>query len=205
MRKSLIGIAAAGAAAVALVAGCSGNDMTGMDHSSAATTPAATGSGQAAGNNADDVTFAQGMVPHHQQAIDMAKLVSSRSQNPKVLDLAKKVEAAQDPEITKMNEWLKAWGAPAATSMPGMDHGSGHGSMQGMMSAEDMKMLEQAKGAAFDKMWLEMMIKHHEGAVAMAKTELEKGSSSDAKKLAQVIIDAQQKEIAEMQGMLKSA
>jgi uncharacterized protein (DUF305 family) len=77
--------------------------------------------------------------------------------------------------------------------------------MSGMMSAEDMKMLEQAKGAAFDKMWLEMMIKHHEGAVEMAKTELAKGSSADAKKLAQAIIDAQQKEITEMQGMLKSA
>src|SRR5688572_19881101 len=176
MKKSLIGIAAA---VVALVAGCSGNnDMAGVNHSS--TAPAPTSSSQAASNNADDVAFAQGMVPHHQQAIDMAKLVPSRSQNPKVLDLAKKVEAAQDPEIKKMNEWLKAWGAPAATSMPGMDHGSGHGSMQGMMSAEDMKMLEQAKGAAFDKMWLEMMIKHHEGAVAMAKTELEKGGSADA-------------------------
>jgi uncharacterized protein (DUF305 family) len=202
MKKSLIGIAAA--AAIALLAGCSGNnDMAGMSHSS--TAPAPTSSGQAAGNNADDVAFAQGMVPHHQQAIDMAKLVPTRSQNPKVLELAKKVEAAQDPEITKMNEWLKAWGAPASTSMPGMDHGSGHGSMPGMMSAEDMKMLEQAKGAAFDKMWLEMMIKHHEGAVEMAKTELAKGSSADAKKLAQEIIDAQQKEITEMQGLLKSA
>jgi uncharacterized protein (DUF305 family) len=200
MKKSLIGVAAA--AAIALLAGCSGNnDMAGTNHSSTAPAPT---SGQAAGNNADDITFAQGMVPHHQQAIDMAKLVPTRSQNPKVLDLAKKVEAAQDPEIKKMNEWLKTWGASASTSMPGMDHGSMPG-MSGMMSAADMKMLEQAKGAAFDKMWLEMMIKHHEGAVEMAKTELAKGSSADAKKLAQDIIDAQQKEITEMQGMLKSS
>ncbi|GAB2859828.1 DUF305 domain-containing protein [Lentzea nigeriaca] len=203
MKKSLIGIAAAGAAVVALVAGCgSGNDMKGMDHSSSSTAPAATGSGKAAGNNADDVTFAQGMVPHHQQALDMAKLVPSRSTNAKVLDLAKRVEGAQDPEIQKMNGWLKEWGA--STSMPGMDHGSMPG-MSGMMSADDMKMLEQSKGAAFDKMWLEMMIKHHEGAVAMAKTELQKGSNADAKKMAQDIIDAQQKEITEMQGLLKAA
>ena len=201
MKKSLIGVAAA---AIALLAGCSGNnDMAGMNHSS--TAPAPTSSSQAVGNNADDIAFAQGMVPHHQQAIDMAKLVPSRSQNSKVLELAKEIEAAQDPEIKKMNEWLKDWGAPTATSMPGMDHGSGHGSMPGMMTAEDMKMLEQAKGAEFDKMWLEMMIKHHEGAVAMAKTELEKGSNADAKKLAQEIIDAQQKEITEMQDLLKSA
>ncbi|MCP2247339.1 DUF305 domain-containing protein [Lentzea aerocolonigenes] len=200
MKKSLIGIAAAGAAVVALVAGCGGNDTAGMNHSSS-TAPAATGSGQAAGNNADDVTFAQGMVPHHQQALDMAKLVPSRSTNAKVLDLAKRIEGAQDPEIQKMNAWLKGWGA--ATSMPGMDHGSMPG-MSGMMSAEDMKMLEQSKGGAFDKMWLDMMIKHHEGAVAMAKTELQKGSNADAKKLAQDIIDAQQKEITEMQGLLKA-
>jgi uncharacterized protein (DUF305 family) len=201
MKKSLIGIAAAGAAVVALVAGCSGNDMAGMNHSSAPTTPSTTGNSQAAGNNADDVAFAQGMVPHHQQALDMAKLVPSRSTNAKVLDLAKKIEGAQDPEIKTMNEWLKAWGAPASTSMPGMDH-SGHAS--GMMTGAEMARLEQAKGSEFDRMWLDMMIKHHEGAVAMAKTELQKGSNADAKKLAQVIIDAQQKEITEMQGLLKA-
>ncbi len=200
MKKSLIGIAAAGAAVVALVSGCSGNDTTGMGHSSSPTI--SSGTGQAAGNNADDVTFAQGMVPHHQQALDMAKLVPSRSTNAKVRDLAKRIEGAQDPEIQKMNGWLQEWGA--STSMPGMDHGSMSG-MSGMMSADDMKMLDQSKGAAFDKMWLDMMIKHHEGAVAMAKTELQKGGSADAKKLAQDIIDAQQKEITEMQGLLKAA
>lgn len=199
MRKSLIGVAVFAAFAVTAC----GNDMAGMDHGSSSTTPAATSNAQAAGHNADDVTFAQGMVPHHAQAIDMAKLVPSRSINPKVLDLAKKVEAAQDPEIKKMNEWLAAWGAPTSTA--GMDHGSGHGSMPGMMSMEDMGKLGQAKGAEFDKMWLDMMIKHHEGAIEMAKTELQKGSNADAKKLAQEIIDAQQKEITEMQGLLKAA
>jgi uncharacterized protein (DUF305 family) len=201
MKKSLIGIAAAGAAVVALVAGCGGKDTAAVDHSSSPTAPAATGSAKTSGNNTDDVTFAQGMVPHHQQALDMAKLVPSRSTNAKVLDLAKRIEGAQDPEIKKMNGWLEQWGA--STSMPGMDHGSMPG-MSGMMSSEDMKMLDQSKGAAFDKMWLEMMIRHHEGAVAMAKTELQKGSSADAKKLAQDIIDAQQKEITEMQGLLKA-
>ena len=197
MRKSLIGIATAGVAVVALVAGCGGNDTAGP----ASTAPTATSNGQAGGNTAADVTFAQGMVPHHQQALDMAKLVPSRSTNAKVLDLAKRVEGAQDPEIQKMNGWLKAWGA--STSMPGMDHGSMPG-MSGMMSAEDMKMLEQSKGAAFDRMWLDMMIKHHEGAVEMAKTELQKGGNADAKKLAQDIVDAQQKEIAEMRDLLKT-
>lgn len=203
MRKSLIGIGVTTFAAVALVAGCSGNGATGMDHGSSPTASAATSNGQATGHNADDVAFGQGMVPHHAQAIDMAKLVPTRSSNPKVLDLAKRVEAAQDPEIKKMNEWLSAWGAP--TSTPGIDHGSGHGSMPGLMSMEDMGKLGQAKGAEFDKMWLDMMIKHHEGAIEMAKTELQKGSNADAKKLAQEIIDAQQNEITEMQGLLRAA
>jgi uncharacterized protein (DUF305 family) len=86
-------------------------------------------------------------------------------------------------------------------SMPGMDGGA----MPGMMSADDMKQLEQAKGAEFDKMWLDMMIKHHQGAIDMAKTELGKGASTDAKGLAQKIIDAQQAEITEMQGQLSKS
>jgi uncharacterized protein (DUF305 family) len=182
MRKSLIGIVAIAGFALAA---CGGNDMAGMS-------PGSSSTAQAAGHNADDVAFAQGMVPHHAQAIDMAKMVPTRSTNPKLLDLAKKVEAAQDPEIKTMNEWLAAWGA--TTSMPGMNHGS----------AADMDKLEQAKGAEFDTLWLDLMIKHHEGAIDMAKTELAKGSNVDAKKLAQEIIDAQQKEITEMQGLLKA-
>lgn len=201
MKKSLIGIAAAGAAVVALVAGCGGNDAAGTNPGPSST---AASTGQAGGNNADDVAFAQGMVPHHQQALDMAKLVPSRSTNPKVLDLAKRIEGAQDPEIKTMNEWLKAWGAPTPTSMPGMDHSS-HGTGAGMMTAEEMAKLEQAKGSEFDRAWLDMMIRHHQGAVAMARTESQKGGHADAKKLAQDIIDAQQKEITEMQGLLKAA
>jgi len=77
-----------------------------------------------------------------------------------------------------------------------------HESMPGMMSDADTKKLEAAKGAEFDKMWLDMMIKHHQGAVDMAKTELTQGSNADAKALAQKIIDAQQAEITEMQGLL---
>jgi len=134
----------------------------------------------------------------------MAKLVPSRSTNPKVLDLASRIEKAQDPEIQQMQGWLTAWGA-GTSGMPGMTHESMpgmDGSMPGMMSGDEMKQLEAAKGAEFDKLWLGMMIKHHQGAVDMAKTELAKGGSGEAKALAQKIIDAQQAEITEMQGML---
>jgi uncharacterized protein (DUF305 family) len=205
MRKTVIigGIALASAV---LLGACSSNDsMSGMDHSSSAPAPAPASSAQAAaGHNADDVTFAQQMVPHHSQALDMAKLVPSRSTNPKVVDLASRIAKAQDPEIQQMQSWLTSWGA-GMSGMPGMTHESMpgmSGSMPGMMSDDDMKKLEAAKGADFDKMWLDMMIKHHQGAVEMAKTELSKGSNADAKALAQKIIDAQQAEITEMQGLL---
>lgn len=141
----------------------------------------------AAGHNADDVAFAQQMIPHHRQALDMAKLVPSRSTNPKVADLANRIEKAQDPEIRQMEGRLSAWGA-----------GSGHESMHG----DDMAQLEAAKGAEFDRLWLGSMIKHHQGAVEMAQTELAKGSDAGAKDLARKIIDAQQAEITEMQGLL---
>jgi uncharacterized protein (DUF305 family) len=183
-----------------LLGACSGNDsMSGM-HSTSAPAPS---SAQQAGHNADDVAFAQQMIPHHSQALDMAKLVPSRSTNPKVIDLASRIEKAQDPEIQQMRGWLTGWGATPGTtqeSMPGMDH-----DMPGMMSDADMQKLDQAKGPEFDKMWLDMMIKHHQGAVEMAKTELGKGSNADAKALAQKIIDAQQAEITEMQGLLSQS
>ncbi len=122
MRKSLIGFGVAGVAAVALLAGCGGNDMASMQHSSTTAPPSATG--QPDGHNEQDVKFAQDMIGHHQQALDMAAMVPGKSTNPKVTDLGKRVAAAQDPEIKKMTEWLTKWGAaPAPTSMPGMDHG----------------------------------------------------------------------------------
>jgi uncharacterized protein (DUF305 family) len=89
--------------------------------------------------------------------------------------------------------------------MPGTGHGSGHGeAMPGAMSGADMAELEKAKGNAFDRMWLDMMIKHHEGAIEMARTELSQGVNSDAKSLAQQIIDGQQAEITEMRGLLSA-
>ncbi|MFF1607593.1 DUF305 domain-containing protein [Amycolatopsis sp. NPDC058278] len=185
MRKTVLigGIAVASAV---LLGACSSNDsMSGMDPSAPSSSAQA-----AADHNADDVTFAQQMVPHHSQALEMARLVPSRSTNPKVADLASRIAKAQDPEIQQMHGWLTSWGA----GMPGMP---------GMMSDDDMKKLEAAKGAEFDKMWLDMMIEHHQGAVDLARTELSKGGNADAKALARKIIDAQQAEITEMRGLLR--
>lgn len=152
-------------------------------------------------HNAADIRFAQEMIPHHRQAVEMAALVPSHSTDPRVQDLAARIQQAQDPEITAMTGWLQAWGAPVPedTGHSGMDHGS----MPGMMTDEDMAELEAAQGTEFDRMWLQMMIAHHEGAVQMARTELAEGSNQQARTLAQQIIDTQQAEIQQMQSMLE--
>ncbi|MET9229322.1 DUF305 domain-containing protein [Lentzea sp. NPDC003310] len=146
-------------------------------------------------HNAADVTFAQSMVPHHEQALDMAELVPSRSSDEKVRDLAQRIEKAQGPEIAQMNEWLRKWGEDGKSEHTGHD-------MAGMMSGDDMAKLEKASGQEFDRLWLTMMIEHHEGAVEMAKTELADGEDPDAKKVAQAILDGQQREITEMKALL---
>jgi uncharacterized protein (DUF305 family) len=212
MKKSLILTCIVAAATVALVAGCSSShNMSGVSSSSAAPTTAA----QASVHNAQDVTFAQQMIPHHTQAVDMAKLVPTRSTNPKIVDLASRIDKAQSPEIQQMHGWLTTWGVTSSTtSMPGMSSSmsmpgtSSSMSMPGMsggvtggMTDADMQQLAAAKGTQFDSMWLSMMIAHHQGAIDMAKTEIAQGSNAEAKALAQKIIDGQQAEITEMQGL----
>jgi uncharacterized protein (DUF305 family) len=174
--------------------------MSGMDMGSGtpgSAAPKLSISGAAA-HNAADVTFVQLMTPHHSQAIDMANKEVIDGSNAQVKALAKKIMAAQSPEINQMNGWMKAWGiAPA-----GHQGNGSMGSMSGMMSDADMATFQKAKGAQLDRMFLEMMITHHEGAVTMGKTELLSGSNTEAKALAQSIITGQSKEIATMQQLL---
>jgi uncharacterized protein (DUF305 family) len=177
--------------------GC-GDDSgtTGSSHTS-------TGAIAATPHNDADITFAQQMIPHHEQAVEMAEFADGRTTNPLVLDLAGRVRAAQTPEIQTMTSWLRSWNAPAADStetMPGMDH-SGH-AMPGGMTDEQMATLRDTKDAEFDRQWLTMMIVHHQGAIEMAETELTTGENTDAKALAQKIIDAQEAEIREMQPLI---
>lgn len=159
-------------------------------------------------HNDADIKFAQMMIPHHEQALDMADMVPTHSQNKELITLAKKIANAQGPEIEQMKAWLAVWGAPTSTadSNGHGDHGSSteDSSMHGMMSATEMQELENSTGAKFDRMWIEMMIKHHEGAVIMAKDELANGENPQAKALAQEIITSQEAEITQMKKMLKN-
>lgn len=186
-RRVVAGIIAVGA----LVAGCGGSGDAGAENTPADTATA----------NQADITFAHEMIPHHQQAVEMAALAATRADSPEVRELAAQIEGAQDPEIETMTGWLKQWGAPSGT----MDHGDMDGDMAGMMSDEDMATLEQATGAEFDRLFMEMMIKHHEGAIEMAKTALRDGQNADAATLAKDIIDAQQAEIDTMRELLRTS
>jgi len=161
--------------------------------------------------NDADVTFAQSMIPHHEQAVEMAKMAQDHASTPEVKRLADKIEAAQGPEIATMKDWLKDWGKSESPddSMGGMDHESDDSAgsdmdMSGMMSDDDMSGLEKATGAQFDQMFLTMMIEHHTGAIEMAKTEQSKGKNSDAKDLAKQIETDQTTEIADMKKLLTS-
>ncbi|MCX4624630.1 DUF305 domain-containing protein [Streptomyces albogriseolus] len=209
-RLTMVGAITAGGL---LLAACGGDDMEGMDHGSGSSASAT--SSQTAGDNPApgafndaDVMFAQMMIPHHEQALEMAKLADGRASDAEIKTLAADIEKAQDPEIQTMKSWLKAWGKPesAEEGMPGMDHGSGgmdHGSgMSGMMSDEDMQKLETAKGTEFDRMFAEMMIEHHKGAITMAEDEQKNGRNATAKKLAADVVKTQSAEVEKFEKIL---
>ena len=157
-------------------------------------------SGQAEDHNDADVAFAQGMIPHHRQAIEMANLATEMGERPEVKDLARRIREAQGPEIETMQRWLRDWGVADEGDAAMQGHGGG----EGMMTEAQMQELMAASGPQFDRLFLESMIRHHRGAVTMAETEVQRGQFGPAKELAQGIIDSQQAEIQEMQSLLAS-
>jgi uncharacterized protein (DUF305 family) len=157
--------------------------------------------------NTVDVTFAQQMIVHHQQAIAMAKIAVARAQDPKVKQLAATIEAQQAPEIQTMTSWLQAWGTPAPTATPGMmppmpSMMPSPGMMPSMVPQPDVSKMTRMSGAEFDRMFLQLMIMHHQGAVEMAKTEEVSGANPEAKQFAKSIETSQSAQISQMQQML---
>jgi uncharacterized protein (DUF305 family) len=155
--------------------------------------------GQPAGYNADDVAFATNMIPHHQQAVDLSAMVPDRSTNAGLVALAQQISAAQQPEIDVMKVFLVQWNENPDTNSGHAGHGN---AMQGMVDAATMTKLESLTGAAFDKLWLESMIGHHQGAIEMAKAEIANGDNVDAKDLAKNIVTTQEAEIGQMKQMV---
>lgn len=145
--------------------------------------------------NMSDVMFVQMMIPHHEQAVEMAELAPGAGASPEVQELAAEIAAAQGPEITQMEAMLDRWGVGQM-----MDH-SGH-QMAGMVSDADMDRLRATSGASFDRLFLELMIAHHEGAIDMAQDPLANGEDPELRTLLEAIVEAQTAEIAQMQQML---
>jgi uncharacterized protein (DUF305 family) len=160
-----------------------------------------------------DVQFATNMIPHHAQAVQMVVMTQGRPLEPAVQKLADSIRDAQVPEVETMSGWLTDWEKEVpATSL---DHTNGghdmHGmggmsadDMPGMMTSEEMDQLENASDADFQDLWLTMMIKHHEGAIDMARTEIAEGRFTDAIELAKSMQSSQQDEILAMKTLLGS-
>lgn len=193
VRRALL--AATASVAVLALAACGSSGGDGKA-SSATATETATGS-----HNAADVSFSKEMIQHHRQAVEMAGLAAGHASSAQVKSLATKIKGAQDPEIKTMSGWLTSWGEQVPADMSGMGHDMSSAA-PGMMSDADMGELEKMSGTGFDKMFLTMMVQHHEGAVAMAKTEKTDGEYDPATKLAANVITAQSAEIAQMNKML---
>ncbi|MQW77511.1 DUF305 domain-containing protein [Nocardioides sp. dk4132] len=156
--------------------------------------------------NHADVAFLQMMIPHHAQALVMSELADTRASDPRVRRLAERIGAAQRPEILVMAGWLEERGAevPRASEDPSAyDHGEhGHNEMQGMLTPAQIKALERASGPEFDRLFLEGMIGHHEGAVAMAEDVARDGAHVRVSEIASDVMVGQQDEIDIMRRML---
>ena len=209
-------LAAVSAAGVLTLAAC-GSSGGSAQHSSSSGMPSGSmssgmampgGSTSAAGSaasgphNSADAAFATDMIPHHAQAIEMADMALAKATTTTVRTFAATIKAAQAPEIATMSGWLAGWNSPVPNTS--MNPGMAGMTMPGMMSAADMQTLSKTTGPAFDKLWVQMMIQHHTGAISMAKTELSQGQNVQAKSLAQSIITSQSSEITQFRKLLPS-
>jgi len=151
----------------------------------------ASGDGSNSSFSADDQMFAAMMIPHHEQAIEMADIALGKSADPEILALANEIKAAQGPEI----EQMKSWGSSKTGSH------AGHMMDEGMLSYDEMAQLKDAIGAEFDRLFLEGMIKHHQGAIQMADMIID-SVNEEAALLGKNIVDSQSAEIERMKQLL---
>lgn len=186
-----------------LTLGACGDDdsgsMPGMNHGAPSAGSSSTSTAPAGEFNDADVTFATQMIPHHQQAVQMANMTDYNTKSPAVKKLATAMRAAQGTEIKTLSGWLTSWGKPVPTPAHG-----GHNTheMPGMLSEDELHDLGLATGSKFDRMWAQLMIEHHKGAITMAKAEQTSGKNAAAVALAKKIEADQTREIAAMQRLL---
>ena len=191
-RQLRIGVVAAALALLAVLSGCS-------DAADGSADPSA--SANQAFNEAD-VKFAQTMIPHHEQAIEMSTIMLDKpGVDPDVTKLAQQIKDAQEPEMTILTGFLTAWNQPLIP-----DHGAeaheDHWAAEGMMTPEEMQELTAADGPTGQRLFLDGMIEHHKGAITMVQEEIDNGENPDALKLAVAIKDGQTAEIKTMESLL---
>lgn len=157
--------------------------------------------------NHDDIAFVQMMLPHHRQALEMAALAPDRAEDERVLALAERIAAAQAPEVLVLASLLAERGVDVPE--PGedprkYDHAEhGHHAMQGMLTTAQLAALAEAQGADFDRLFLERMVDHHAGAVAMAADVRRTGASQRVAELALDVQAGQAAEITRMAQLLR--
>lgn len=191
MRSRTFIITASFVALTALV-GCSSSDSSTTNTDNVQTADQAF--------NNDDVMFAQMMIPHHEQAIEMSDIALDPTTGASsiVSELATEIKNAQDPEIAFMKSVLTKWNQPLSMESS-MDHSE---MMDGMLTLDELEALGALRGAEFDTAWIEAMIRHHEGAIKMADDIIKSGINEELIKLGRDIITAQQIEIDAMKALL---
>ncbi len=212
MKKSLT---SALLVAAFVVAGCTGGETPAAPTSSAPVIvpgkpgeqagTAAPGPVNRDAPNDADVEYMTMMIPHHEQAKVMTGLVPAKTQNEQIRAIAGRISVAQDGEIAMMKTWLSDRGKP----VPGQGHeghggGHDHATMPGMATGAQLDELRAATGPAFEKLFLDLMIAHHQGALTMAEAQLGKGVEIKAQEMAQEVITGQTAEIERMRTMRAS-
>ena len=179
-----------------LFTACGGHDMS--DMSTGSTDTNVTDSER--GFNDADIMFAQMMIPHHEQAIELADMAldPTLKASEQVKALASQIKNAQDPEIDLMAQWLNEWEQPLMDMS--VDHSM---TMEGMLSVDELGAIGQMNGEEFDQAWIQAMIAHHKGAIKMADTVKTEGESALVQELADAIIQAQKLEIDTLELLLK--
>lgn len=152
----------------------------------------------AAWNDAD-IKFVQGMIPHHEQAVEMSDMMIGRNVSEATAALAEQIRAAQTTEVALMQGFLAEWGVELD---PHAGHSGDHSMGEGMMSGEQLDELESADDVDFERMWLTMMLEHHKGAIVMASAAVADGAEPRVRALAEAIITAQEAEIAQIEALL---
>ncbi|GAA2576485.1 DUF305 domain-containing protein [Actinomadura fulvescens] len=222
MRHRIAVMAATATLAVSGLAGCGGGDDDKPDAGPKQTVlqpgrpgepnkTALLGPSQAKPPTDAEVKFVQMMIPHHEQAVEMSVLAPKQASSTKVKALADRIDKGQAGEISVMQSWLKRMGKSTAGSGGGHGGHGGHGGKQdphagmpGMATPDQMKQLREAQGAAFDKLFLQLMITHHQGALTMVKDVLDKGTDVTVQEMAREVQSTQMAEINRMRDLLEA-